>query len=280
MDCKHDDYFHTNPSSANYLASHWNVANSAYLGKHTGRILLDRESAKYNGWVTATLSQFSPGKRIYLKWDGVDLTSVVTDGNGRATIQFRAPLDVFGTHLVTGRDGNGLTGEATLRIIPRILLNVTSGPAGTQIRVYYYGFASGEKVDVQWYTTSTKIKVLTTVTIASNGRGSVLIRVPSDASTGNHKVAGKVRNVSRSASDTFRVTGPSQSDEETATPTPTPSPTTTVIETPIGHSHASSNRYTYADTIANRRRNGHPGANTRAGHPGAHRYTLSRTITN
>lgn len=31
LDCNKDDYFHTNPPSANYLASHWNVADSAWF---------------------------------------------------------------------------------------------------------------------------------------------------------------------------------------------------------------------------------------------------------
>ena len=31
FDCRHDDYFHTNPSATNYLATHWNSAMSRFL---------------------------------------------------------------------------------------------------------------------------------------------------------------------------------------------------------------------------------------------------------
>jgi hypothetical protein len=31
LDCNHDDYFHTDPPGSNYLANHWNVAQSSFL---------------------------------------------------------------------------------------------------------------------------------------------------------------------------------------------------------------------------------------------------------
>lgn len=226
LDCNKDDYFNTDPDPGNYLYDHWNIADSPFLGSSLAAISLDKASSKYNGVVTATLSQFAPGKRIYLTFDGTSLGSVVADSAGAAMFQFRTPLAVFGDHTIRARTGDSAHDvQTTLRVIPRVLLNETSGSAGSRIRVYFYGYAAGERVEAQFTTSGSAYTVLATVTIASNGRGTSLITIPSDAAVGSHTIRGKVIGVNRSATTPFQVTAPSESAEPTVTPSPSASPT-------------------------------------------------------
>jgi hypothetical protein len=102
------------------------------------------------------------------------------------------------------------------------------------IRVYYYGFAPNERIEIRWHpnTSSASYEVLKIATVAENGRASTLVVIPISSKVGDHKIVGKVIGVSRSASTTFEVTGVAAAEEPDVTETPTPSPTATVAATP------------------------------------------------
>jgi hypothetical protein len=221
-------------------------------------VTLDKEKSKYNGWVTATLANFTPNTRVTLRWprnyevtSGPDdgqfttlLAKGVTDGNGAATLRLRTPLEPLGDYSITARDESNRRTTTTLRVIPRIMLNEDSGPEDTRLRVYFYGFGPGERIDVRWHvtdSTGSSYQVIKQITVASNGRASTLVPIPGNAQTGKHRIVGKVVGVSRSASTTFTLTAGVRAAEElddgtpTATATPKrgmPTPTPSVIVEP------------------------------------------------
>ena len=171
-------------------------------------VVLSKAKSKYNGAIVATLSGFTPGATVTLAWpDGTVMATATVDGAGTGAATFRTPLVPYGTYRVAGQDTAGKVATASLSVIPRILLNETEGPTTTRLRVYFYGFSPGERVEVRWYTTSlAAYAVIKTIGIADNGRGSSLIVIPADTEVGMHKVVGRVVGVARSASTSFTVT--------------------------------------------------------------------------
>jgi len=197
-------------------------------------LTLSKTKSKFNGWVVATMTGFSAGSSVTLRWsDGTVLTSTTSDGSGNATASFRTPLVPYGDYTVTAKDSDGNSADAPLRVIPRIMLAPDdSGPVGFRFRVYLYGFSPGNQVQVRWYDANgATYHTLGTLTIADNGRASKIFYVPSYGTTGPHLIRAKVIGISRSVSTTFTVTGPAASDE--GTPTPTASATLPAEGSPV-----------------------------------------------
>ena len=199
----------------------------------TPSISLSKEKSKFNGVIDATLGGFGPGAAVTLLWpDGTVLATAVADGAGNAFASFRTPLVAFGTYRVEARDATGKTASESIGVIPRIMLNEETGPVNTRLRVYFYGFAPGEQVEVRWYAAGeSAFAVVKTVAIAPNGRGSSLISIPARTGPGDRKVMGRVIGIARSASTTFRVTT-AIGGADVAEPIAVESPTAAVTPSP------------------------------------------------
>jgi hypothetical protein len=144
--------------------------------------VLSKVKSKYNGPIEATLSNFSPSSVVTVTFDSIgEVGHTTVDANGNGVAHFRTPLVAYGTYTVAAIDPSFISAETTLGVIPRIKLTAYTGPVGLVIRVYFYGFSSGEQVQVQWYKATTSFSVLKTIAIASNGRGTTLITIPNGA---------------------------------------------------------------------------------------------------
>jgi len=178
-----------------------------------------------------------PHSAVALRWpDWTRLTSTTVDAAGNGSATFSTPLTPLGTYRIEARDGAGRIARASLSVIPRIMLNIDEGWSSTRVRVYLYGFAVGERVEVRWYATDgASHAVVATVTIAANGRGSSLFDIPASTGVGTHKVMGRVVGVARSASTTFRVTPAAGASDRSAPPVaskPVATSTSTMPATP------------------------------------------------
>ncbi|HQY31953.1 MAG TPA: hypothetical protein PK691_11720, partial [Thermomicrobiales bacterium] len=172
-------------------------------------ISLDKIKSKFNGWVKADLAGFTPGDQVKLTWPNGDvLASGTADSQGTLQTGFRTPLDPLGDYKVSAADQHGRKASTTLRVIPRILIGTDDfGAVGDIYRVYFYGFAPGDQVEVRWYAADgVTYQVVATVEVASNGRGvTTRLYVPQGSTVGDHWVVGKVVGVARSTSTYFTV---------------------------------------------------------------------------
>lgn len=153
---------------------------------------LNPEERKYNYSVTATFAHFKPNDTITLKWNSdtsqpKTLATTTADGSGNAATTFRVPSDVRGWHQLKGIGSLGRSATASLRVIPRIKLSKTTGPRGTSLTVYVYGFNAGEYIEVRWDPGRT-YRVIGDGYASSLGSARIGVSVPSNARIGTRYV--------------------------------------------------------------------------------------------
>lgn len=146
----------------------------------TGEIDLSAGSGKPGETISANFSEFPASTELSLAWDGTAFGSVMTNGEGDATIALRVPALSKGSHVLSARGGTQF-GATTFTIKPSLRLSPTAGPVGQRVTVALRGFSSRDRITLFW-DNGAVLTTLTTVTVSSSGNVNATFVVP--ASTG------------------------------------------------------------------------------------------------
>ena len=139
--------------------------------------------------------------RVRVNFGPLHIKNFYTNSKGKFKGKISVPSLPLGIHNITVTDENGLTATATFKIVVTgIILNPTKGPAGTIVKIFGYGFTSGETATVTLGTRT----ILENVDVDSIINGTASFIIPT-LPVGTYKVT-VVDTEGLSASNTFKLT--------------------------------------------------------------------------
>ncbi len=200
---------------------------------------LSDSSARVGTKIVVSCKGFLPSEAVELFWDSTNGKQLAEGIANKGKIEFTiaVPDSKRGSHKLIARgDSSGKQVSKSFAVESRVALSPSSGSGGVKVAVKLTGFRSGEIVTLRWYVSgSTTRMVRSSITAGANGSVATSFTVPSEESSGAHKVEARGNSGSR-ASATFTVKPVKTATIEESTSIPTPEPTQT--STPIAEETA------------------------------------------
>jgi len=167
-------------------------------------------SGAYGASLSFTGSGFAPHESVQIYQSGIGsaiLASGAADASGSFTAAAQVPQSGYGERLFLAMgQTTGKLGAAKFSILPRLILQPTSGPVGSTVTARGAGFVPLRKLDIYWANP----RILLGTTFADvygtfSNSAAVTFTVPSGASSGVNRVDAQGNRVSNSASASFTV---------------------------------------------------------------------------
>ena len=136
--------------------------------------------------VPVKVSNFAAGSKVYVKFDGDSVGSVVANEDGEGTVQLTVPITPRGFYEIEATNVRKAD-TTSFSVRPRISLSTRSGAVDAGVNVTLRGFAKGESI-LLTFDTGPSTRSLVRVTASSSGSASASFVAPS-STAGSHLVA-------------------------------------------------------------------------------------------